>query len=105
MVIGWIIVIIMAFLAIFSAFGGGVHLSTAYNTLTNEKKEDYSTRKICLFMGLYLAVLAISLALFLLFLSAGFSDTVQITVSIIYFLLVVLGVVFVHKYGFNCCKK
>lgn len=105
MAVGWIIVAALTLVTIFSFCGGGAYISPWYNTLSDNEKENYSKSKISFFMSIYLAIFTILLALFVWFLSFSVSDTIQITVSIVYFLFIVFYLVIIHKIGLKNCKK
>ena len=103
--IGWIIVGILSIICIFSFLGGGYILSPWYNTLSEEEKETYSKSKVSVNMGISLLIFTAMLSLFLWFLNCSFSDTVKITVSLIFFVFIIFYVIALHKKGIKNCKR
>lgn len=105
MIAGWIITAVLAVLTIICFLGGGAYLSTWYNSIPSDEREQYSKKKVSMIMGIYYFVLCITLALFLMFLSTDVSDILRISVSVIYLLLVVLFTFYFHKNSYKNCKK
>lgn len=105
MIWGWIFTAILAVVSAVCLLGKGAWLSTWYNSLPTGEKEKYSEKKVSVTIGFYYFILCVSLVLFLMFLKADVSDIIQISVSVLYFLLVVLYIFFMHKNSFKNCKK
>ena len=105
MIIGWIIVAVLCAFCIFSYFGYGYLISPWFNTLSEEEKETYSKSKVSVNMGTAFLVFATLLSAFLWFLNCDFSEIVKITVSLIFFVFIILYVIILHKTGIKNCKK
>lgn len=96
----YVVVTVLAIMAIMLLLGKGAWMIAGYNTATKEEKEKYNEKALCRVVGAGLALVAV-----LVFIMGIFQDVLPASMAVVSLIVIVVDVVAILVLGNTVCRK